>query len=235
MQYRSKKDDIMIKLDYINQSEALRYMGYHSEDVAESIQTVVNECESALLGCINPGYTYKIFKINHTDKGVEIDGSNVILSGNSIRTHLEGCDGIILLAATLSGEADKTIRRYEITDMTKALAADALASAAIEQVCNAAEEEIKDSIEGKFMTWRFSPGYGDLPIELQPQLLALADAQRQIGLTATQNNILIPRKSVTAIIGLSDTPLPRKRQGCAICSMNKTCQFRKRGDHCGIN
>ncbi len=225
----------MIELDYINQSEALRYMGYHSNEVAENIQALINDCESALLGCIKPKYTYKIFGITHSDSGIKIDGSNVILSGNSIRTHLEGCDGIILLATTLSGEADKTIRRYEITDMTKALAADALASAAIEQVCNAAEEEIKDSIEGKFMTWRFSPGYGDLPIELQPQLLALADAQRQIGLTATQNNILIPRKSVTAIIGLSDTPLPRKRQGCAICNMNKTCQFRKRGEHCGIN
>jgi hypothetical protein len=225
----------MIKLNAINQKEALRYMGYHSDNVDDTLQGIVDECEKALLCSVKPKYTYKIFDITEETNGIKINGTNVILEGNAIKKHLADCYGIILLVATLSAEADKIIRRYEISDMTKSLAADALASAAIEQVCNIAEEEIKEKIKSKYMTWRFSPGYGDLPITLQPQLLALADAQRQVGLTVTQSNIMIPRKSVTAVIGLSNNPIPKRRQGCAICNLNQTCQFRKRGEHCGNN
>jgi hypothetical protein len=208
-------------------------MGYRSENIDPVISKIADKCEAALLQNIKPKYVYKLFDITPTENGVSINGTAVTLTGNNIKAHLDDCDSMVLLAATLSAEADRVIRRFEITDMTHALTADALASAAIEQVCNIAEEEIKAKTEGKYMTWRFSPGYGDLPISLQSELLTLVDAGRKIGLTVTENDIMIPRKSVTAIIGLSDNPIPPKRRGCAICNMNKTCLFRKRGEHCG--
>ena len=52
------------------------------------------------------------------------------------------------------------------------------------------------------MTPRFSPGYGDLPIELQRDFLTLLDASRKIGLTATESSMLVPSKSITALIGI---------------------------------
>lgn len=116
--------------------------------------------------------------------------------------------------------------------MTKALAMDAMASAAIEQICNRAEEQFREQMPGIYFTWRYSPGYGDLPLELQPQILQLLDAQKRLGLTVTPEHILIPRKSVTALIGLSAQPLKKGTRGCATCRMRETCQFRKRGAHC---
>ena len=62
----------------------------------------------------------------------------------------------------------------------------------------------------------------------------VVNAQKFIGLNATGNNILTPRKSVTAIIGLSENEISKGRRGCACCNMREVCQFRKRGDHCGF-
>ena len=139
---------------------------------------------------------------------------------------------MLLMAATLSGAADQLIHRAGVSDMTSSLAMDALASAAIEQVCNRAEEHFRERLPDVYFTWRYSPGYGDLPLSLQPQMLQLLDAQKHLGLTVTPEHILIPRKSVTALIGLSAHPLKKGARGCATCRMRETCAFRKGGAHC---
>jgi 5-methyltetrahydrofolate--homocysteine methyltransferase len=209
-------------------------MGYNKGISLDDIQETLDSCERELLSVITPRYVYRLFDISHTPGGVEINGSGLTLTGQSIKEHLEGCDRLIVMAATLSSGADKLINKYQITDMSKALITDAMASAAIEQVCNLAEVEIKEAIQPEYMTWRFSPGYGDLPLDIQPKLLSLINAPKYIGLTHNSSNLLIPIKSVSAVIGISSSPIEQKRKGCAICNMNKTCQFRKRGEHCGF-
>ena len=82
------------------------------------------------------------------------------------------------------------------------------------------------------MTDRYSPGYGDLPLTLQPQLLSLLDAARQIGLTLTDTCLMTPRKSVTALFGLSGRPPARHASGCQSCSLKETCSYRKAGISC---
>ena len=105
----------------------------------------------------------------------------------------------------------------------------------LEGILILAEKEIREKIsKDNFMTWRFSPGYGDLPITIQREFVRVTDAEKRIGLTVNEGGILLPRKSVTAIIGLSKEPIPKQRRGCAYCNMNKTCQFRKGGTHCGF-
>ena len=114
--------------------------------------------------------------------------------------------------------------------MAEALATDALCSAAIEQVCDKAEHEIFQVQKYEFRTWRFSAGYGDLPISLQKSLTEYLNAQRRIGLTVTDNFLMIPRKSVTAIIGVSDTPLKKHgTAGCSACNLRDRCNFADSG------
>ncbi len=224
----------MIKLDYINKTEAMRYMGLGPGNSTPNkpIEDIINKCEAQLLRTIRPLYTYTIFDIKENEDNIEVIGTPLLLTGNSIKLHLKGCTKVVLLAATLGIEADKAIKRCQISDLTEALATDSLASAAIEQVCNAAEEEIKDKVAPLNMTWRFSPGYGDLPLDLQRSFLAVLNAQKRIGLTITDSLIMLPSKSVTAIIGLSENEIEKRRQGCAVCTLRSTCQFRKRGDRC---
>ena len=163
-----------------------------------------------------------------------ISGCTLALNGSDIAAHLEGCSGVIVMCATVGGVADRLIRRLQVEDMAKAVIADAFAGAAVEQVCAKAEEIIKKEFDGKYFTWRYSPGYGDFPINMQKQLLDVLDAPRKIGLCASGSSMLTPVKSVTAVMGVSDKPLPSKKRGCVTCNMRETCQFRKRGTHCGF-
>jgi 5-methyltetrahydrofolate--homocysteine methyltransferase len=131
---------------------------------------------------------------------VKTDMQCALLRGDDIKTHLEGCSEIIILAATLGLQVDELIRQTEASDMAGAVILDELAGAAIEQVCDLAEADIRAK-HGKITT-RFSPGYGDFPLEVQAELLAVLDAKKKIGLYLNQSNLLIPRKSVTAVIGI---------------------------------
>ena len=91
-----------------------------------------------------------------------------LLTGQDIRSHLSGCTDCILLAATLSAQVDALIRRAQVRDMEQALWLDAAASAAIEEVCDTAQRQIAEQL-GQSLTHRFSCGYGDLPLSIQPQ------------------------------------------------------------------
>lgn len=220
-----------MKLEKINRDEAFRYMGQRGE-LTEGLSRLADECEARLLEAISPKYVYAVFGIEHGE-GVSVSGTPLVLRGESIRGHLKDCEKCVLMAATLGAGVDSVIREFESNAVEKAFAADALASAAIEQVCDMAETEIRERLAGFNLTWRFSPGYGDLPLGIQREFLDILNAQKRIGLTVTDSLILIPRKSVTAIIGVSEHELDRPRQGCPECSLRDTCALRRRGERCG--
>ena len=216
----------------INVERALVYMGSRGRDTSV-LMPLVEECREELVKAISPVYYYRLFPVKQASGGIEVVGTGLVLTGSSIAEHLDGCDSCILLAATLSSGTDALIRKQEAFDMAKAFVTDCLASSAVEDVCDEAEAEIRERLNGKYLTWRFSPGYGDLPLDLQSTFLNVLDAPKRIGLNVTDSGMLVPSKSVTAIIGVSDKPIPRSRQGCLGCNMYEYCAFRKGGDHCG--
>lgn len=214
----------MTELEPVSVSEAARYMGVKGEP-DENIRRLIEKADSMARRMCSPKYVYRVSGVEVLDSGVWLPECGIVLTGNDIRTHLEGCGKAVVFAATLSAEADKLIRRAEVTDMADALAMDCVCSALIEQVCNKAEEEIFRQMTVSYRTWRFSPGYGDLPISVQDELVRALNAQRRIGLTVTPENIMIPSKSVTAVIGISENPVREKTDKCELCNMRGKCAF----------
>jgi len=147
-------------------------------------------------------------------------------------TILKDCEKVVLFCATISNGADKLIRSAQVSNMAEALVLDSLASVAIEQVCDEVEKIIRSAYPNMYSTWRFSPGYGDLPITTQAEFLNVLNAPKRIGLTTNSSFILTPSKSVTAIVGLSKTPIIRKNRNCEDCNIAETCAYRKNGSHC---
>lgn len=223
-----------LELSELDRAEAFRYMGYKGGEIKESILKITEECEMSVLDAVKPRLVYKVFDVGFSEKGVEIMGTPLIFRGSDIREHLSECSRCVLMCVTLSADVDKLIRSYEAEGMEKALIADALASAAVEQVCNKAEALIQSALGNYSYTWRFSPGYGDFPLDIQKEFISVTEADRKIGLTVTENLILIPRKSVTAVMGISEKEIPKKRRGCGCCNMKDRCEFRKGGSHCGF-
>lgn len=163
----------------------------------------------------------------------------------SIKKHLEGCHKAVLMAITLGADVDQLLRRIQITDMAMAVILDTGASVLIEQLADYFQEEIAKKLmtldqigdgkpgTGTFMTPRFSPGYGDWSITEQSRIVRLLDGQRQIGLNVTKDSLMIPRKSITAVIGIADHPVKGCLATCDECVLKDKCQLKKEGKFCG--
>lgn len=159
-------------------------------------------------------------------EGVCLQGANVKLPGQDVERHLRGCTGVVLLAVTLGNQVEQSIRMAQAMDMSLAVMMDMAASVLIEQYAELAEEFLRKEVEAKgmYLTGRYSPGYGDLPIALQGEWLRLLDAPRRIGLSVSQSNILLPRKSITAVLGVAESPVTGSMAGCAHCALKEKCE-----------
>lgn len=223
-----------ITLTAPDRNEVLRYMGTPPERAKEDLLALVDTCSVRMLSAAQPRWCYRVFPIRLDDGGVHLEGG-VFLPGQSLKDHLSGCDRAAVLCATLGSQADTLIRQAECSDMLWALALDCCASTLVEQLCDRAEQQIHAVYPNCHSPFRFSPGYGDLPLEVNTDLLDLLNAPRAIGLCATSSHLLTPRKSVTALLGLSDHPIQTHKRSCPGCPAYDNCQYRKSGGHCGIS
>lgn len=220
-------------LTSLNQKEAFRYLGYKGSKPDINIQRLMDELGEKLLRIICPRSIYKMFDLTWENGQPKVENAEIELIGESIKKHLVGCERVIFLAATLGKEADEYIKLLQQKEMTKAVMVDALASAAIEQVCDNVEIEIKEKLEKVYQdekvytTFRFSPGYGDLPLDMQMEFLNVLETQKKIGLNIVSDSMLMPTKSVTAIIGISKDTSQWRKAGCSNCNINQTCEFSK--------
>lgn len=211
--------------------EALRYLGAARADpeLRRQAEALADELSASL----QPRYVWTICPLTRTADGFRLEGTAVELSGATAQKMLKGCGQAALLACTLGARFDAMLRAAQARDMAKAVLLDALGSAFVEAGCDEAEAEIAARLSGLYRTDRFSPGYGDLPLTVQPALCAALDGGRRLGLTVTDSLLLIPMKSVTAILGLSDVPQPARVRGCRFCALAGNCPYRKEGTTCG--
>ena len=223
-----------ICLTELNTDEVLRYMGCPPEQADAGLRAQAEEACGQLLQAVRPRWAWRCFDAAEEPEGVRLS-CGLLLPGRDLKRHLAGCGRAVLFCATLGVQTDALIRRAQNGDMLRGLALDCAADAAVEQVCDQIEQALQGEFPGCFFPFRFSPGYGDLPLTLQPELLRLLDAPRRVGLTASESCILLPRKSVTAILGVADRPISQSVRSCLSCPARENCGYRKSGGHCGIS
>ncbi len=118
--------------------------------------------------------------------------------------------------------------RTSKTDMAKTVVLQACAAALLEEYCDECQERIRQEMEseGRYLRPRFSPGYGDFPIECQRDMVRMLDCAKSIGLTLTESCMMAPSKSVTAVIGAGRAAVRCHRQGCESCE-KLDCIYRR--------
>ena len=211
--------------------ETLRYAGVKGTP-DETLLCAARKCQEELTAALEPKWVWRVFPLSPVPGGIAAEGAEMLLPGETAKRMLGGCAHAAFLVCTLGRRFDTLMRAAEVRDMTKALLLDACGSAYVERGCDAAEQEIRERFPGKFLTDRFSPGYGDLPLSLQPRILAVLDAERRLGVTVADSLLMFPAKTVTAAVGLADTPQPARVRGCAYCMLKDKCEYRKGGMMC---
>lgn len=217
-------------------SQALRYLGYNGQQMSPKLEQDMERCIREVERKASIRYVCRHFPLKWEREGIRLCNTNLILTGRDIARLLEGCPSCYLFAATLGPGVDQAVRARQQSCLSDAVMMDSAATALIEAVCDQAQQQLADKAagEGRMLTWRYSCGYGDLPLALQPQFLETLDAQRQAGITCMKTNLMLPQKSVTAIWGVTDKPKERPTGGCQNCSYNQSCGLRKAGKSCGF-
>ncbi len=177
-----------------NPETVLRYArGNHTESVDEVLSSALREGSEVL----DPKLCYDRFSIRFSDHDV-VDFGQFSVQSRDLFRHLSDTRETILFAATVGPAADRLIARAERTSPTKALLLDAFFSERVEALCDLFTAGYNRP------SCRFSPGYGDLPLSFQKDIFRILDIPRRIGVTLGDSLLMIPTKSVTAIIGVKE-------------------------------
>ncbi|WP_315118576.1 vitamin B12 dependent-methionine synthase activation domain-containing protein [uncultured Clostridium sp.] len=224
----------MIQYKFIgDEGEILRYLGV-KDNKEEEIKKELYKIKEELKEIVRFRFIYDIFDIEIKEEGVLLKDYNIILRGEDIQSHLKESNKCIIMGATLGGEVDKKINYYQKIDMFKALIMNAGATAFIEEGCDFVEKLIRKEYcsSNEDITWRYSPGYGDLSLNIQGELLKLLQKDKNIGLYLSESSMLIPKKSVTAIIGIISKEKRTNKRSCENCLSKNNCTYRKIGGSC---
>lgn len=178
----------------VSQKEVLRYAGVSTPD--ESILSLLQECIKE--ANITTGkIVYTTLPITKVSDGLCI--GPIKTKSKNLDTFLKGNNETTLFAATIGIRFDQLITKYSILSPSKALMFQALGSERVEALCDVFCDFIKEK-KGSSNTKRFSPGYGDLPLTHQKEILTLLSAEKNCGIYLNESFLMAPSKSVTAFI-----------------------------------
>lgn len=189
-------------------SEIARYLGYQKISVPdEQISSLIKTAADEMLEVIKPQAVYEQFDLSVKYDEAAGTGmvafSDVKIPSKDLARNLRECSQVVIFASTLGPQCDQLIRRTQVKDQVKAAVFQATGAMFIEKCVDLLNEKIKVEIEaqGKSVRPRFSPGYGDVSLEVQKVFFRLLPCSR-IGLTLMDTLIMSPEKSVTAFIGI---------------------------------
>ncbi len=197
----------------LNIKEMLRYAGLPIKAAGDSARAYANGedfPEKALvqeaLKLIDKELQFKVGFVAGRLKWDE-DGYPILPfqhHSESLKSNLENCEIVFLMASTIGAGIDKLIRRYERTNPALGMFVQGLGAERVESLTNMFNDEVrKKATEAGYKAHaRFSPGYGDVPISVQKDFLKALDAGRRMGILLSESYLMSPSKSVTAIIGL---------------------------------
>ena len=177
--------------------ETLRYAGYKRGSDYSDIQAELSECEKLLLPELAPKACLEEYSIT---RGEKLDLGFAKTDSKSLALNLEGCEKLVLFAATVGAGCDRLILKYSRISPARAVILQAMGASAIECWCDDITAHIAQKY-GKIKP-RFSCGFGDLTLGFQREIFNALPITKRLGIVLSDGLLMTPTKSVTAIIGI---------------------------------
>lgn len=159
---------------------------------------IINECESELLKVVDCKYAFVKVPILLTESDV-VDFGFCKVKSKDLYKNLLGCKSAYIFAVTTGLGVDRHLAKLNVLSGAKCFITDAISSAFAESLCDYVDKQISENEKTKP---RFSPGYGDLPLEIQTDVLRVLSADKTLGITLNSSLLMTPVKSITAIMGV---------------------------------
>ena len=162
----------------------------------------LKECLEAAKGAAKCRAVWRRYPLRRN--GEELDLGFARTDTRDLRQHLEGCSEILLFACTAGAEMDRRIARAKLLSPARGLLMHAIGAQQVEGGCDRLCQRLAELFPDRQLADRFSPGYGDLPLAMQRDVMEALDCGRTVGITLTDSLLMTPSKSVTAIIGMKE-------------------------------
>lgn len=216
--------------------EVLRFLGYRKkgEEAPPEVLKECRECLAMLEETVTPRYVHAFYDLQIRDEEstgekpvLELPEAGLLIRSAALGRNLKGCTKVCLFAATIGSSPDRLIARESVRSMSRAVVLQAAAAAMVEAYCDEVNRQIAEEAasEGLYCRPRFSPGYGDVPLTVQTEIAQILQMGKKAGITLTKSLLMMPSKSVTALVGLS----PQKKEcvirGCEACGMRERCDY----------
>lgn len=193
----------------VNEPEVLRYAGCAGVSRDDEMYSLMSECikEVNAPGVCSFSICYRIVPVTVTNEN-HVDFGMLETISNDLATCLKGCSEAVLLSATIGYGVDRIIGKYNRVNPAKALFVQAIGAERIETMLDAFCNDLPGIVcqitgrDNVAVRPRYSPGYGDLPLAIQPDFLRVTQAGNRIGITLNDSLLMAPSKSVTAIVGI---------------------------------
>jgi hypothetical protein len=209
-----------------NEREILRYLGHCGQEIPANVKERIWECCRELEQAAVIKAVWREYPLTFREH--VLDMSCLQVRSKNLEKNLQDCEKILIFGATLGSRVDGLLRRYGRLQMSKAVILQAASVAMLETFCDWKNEVLRKEYQEKgwYMRPRFSPGYGDFPLECQQGIAAALELSKRIGVMLTDRLMMTPSKSVTAVMGLSQRPQICRVQGCEACG-KKDCGYRR--------
>lgn len=176
---------------------ACRFMGCR-EPLSEALGELYEECLELYMHSADLKAVVRETSVSFEgDDGIVFDFGTV--HSESLRKNLDGCRRAFVFAATAGAEIDRTMKRLSISSEAESMVLSCIASSGVECWCDCINERLG---ENHRLKPRFSPGYGGVSLEIQKNIFEFLDVQKKIGVSLTESLMMVPVKSVTAIVGI---------------------------------
>lgn len=160
----------------------------------------IEKCLNSLRSC--SCVKYSVVKVPVLcGKNGELDLGFGNFCSTDLTKNLRNCNEAFIFAVTIGTGVDRLLKSLSLVSSADLFITDGLASALVESACDEAEKRIKGEL---ICNPRFSPGYGDLSLSVQPGILQLLNAERLLGIKLNESLMMTPTKTITAIMGIKN-------------------------------
>ncbi len=139
-----------------------------------------------------------------SEDGIHLEGTDFVLPGENMKKLLINSSMVAIFGVTVGKELEENVAHFiESGKYTEGIVLDAIGSVLVDSVADTINDIIKREAQmlGYKTTPRYSPGYGDLSVQTQPYFLKEVDGD-WLGIELSNTNLMIPQKSVTALLGI---------------------------------
>ncbi len=205
----------------MNKEHILHYLNYHGK-VDDKINTLIDECIKE----VKEVASFKSLSMKLPVSHLPLKINDIEIKSQDLDFYFQHCNECMIVACTLGLEIDRRVKYYEHVDMAKAVVFDAVSNCFLEEC----ENEYEKSLNLGLHTFRFAPGYGDIPLTLNGDILKRLQADKRLGITLTSSHLMLPMKSIVGMIGIGDDA----HKTCLSCIRKESCSLRKGGQRCYV-